>query len=332
MFLLVFLGMPACVLAQEEEPTFPLENFYVKRKKNARAIFKNFRFGLSTGYGNTYFSHSLKDRFAIYQVKGRAPQIFDGVKGPAVRYSNWVNTATMDSTSVLPGSFLVGSDTSKLGFKGRAFNIPLKATIHYEFKRYRIGGGYSYEYMSMGSFYPTAFSDKVGSFKPSSPSGFMNKYFGSLGVSFYRLGYYLFIADVNIGGFKPGNNFNSSLIKKGIYFNLGVTAERELSEYLRLFVRPSYDIKSYTLTLPGSGKTIQHNVNAFYINVGLTYTLPELPRCFHKDCRIQINHAHGNKEYRSLVHPIYKRQNPGYGENNPMLKYKGRNKNKMNPY
>jgi hypothetical protein len=328
----VFLGTPICVLAQQEEPAFPLDHFYVNRKKNARAIFKNFRLGLSTGYGNTYFRHPLKDRFAIYQVNGKAPQIFAGGTGPKVRYTNWVNTATFDSTGVAPGSFMVSSDTSKLGFKGHAFNIPLKATLHYEFKNYRVGGGYSYEYMNIGNFYPTAFSDKVGSFRPTAPSGFMKKYFGSLGVSFYRLGAYLFTADVNIGGFKPGKNFNNSLIKKGIYFNLGVTAERELSEYLRVFVRPSYDIKSYTLTLPGSGKTIQHTMNAFYLNIGLTYTLPELPRCFHKDCRIQINHAHGNKEYRSRVHPIYKKQNPGYGENNPMLKYKGRNKRKMNPY
>jgi hypothetical protein len=331
LFLLVFLGGPLCVLAQEEEPTFPLENFYVKRKKNARAIFKNFRFGLSTGYGKTYFSHVLPDSFAIYQVKGKAPQIYETASGPSVRYSNWVNKAIMDSSAVAPGSFLVASDTSKLGFKGRAFNIPLKATIHYEFNRYRIGGGYSYEYMNLGNFYPTAFSDKVGSFKPSSPGGFMNKYFGSLGVSFYRLDNYLFIADINIGGFKPGKNFDKSLIKKGIYFNLGVTAERELSEYLRLFVRPSYDIKSYTLNLPGGGN-IKHTMNAFYVNVGITYTIPELPRCFHKDCKIQINHAHGNKEYRSRVHPIFKKQNPGYGENNPMIKYKGRNKKKMNPY
>src|SRR5258706_4127344 len=192
--------MPACVLAQEEEPTFPLENFYVKRKKNFRAIFKNFRFGLSTGYGNTYFSHSLKDGFAIYQVKGNAPKIFD-VLAPTVRYSNWVNTAILDSTNVLPGGYLVSSDTAKLGFNGRAFNIPLKATIHYEFKRYRIGGGYSYEYMSMGNFNPNAFSDKVGTLKPSSPSSFMSKYFESRGVSFYRIGNYLFTGDVNIGGF-----------------------------------------------------------------------------------------------------------------------------------
>jgi len=325
---------PECALAQDDsKTTFPLENFYVKRKKNTlRAIFKNFRFGLSTGYGNTFFSHQLNG-FAIYQANGKSPEIFDAKATPTVRYSNWVNKVSADSSALKPGSYLVSSDSVKIGFKGHALNIPLKLTIHYEYKRYRLGGGYAYELMSMGTFHPTAFSDKIGNFKPSGSTGFMKKYFGMLGVSFARIDNYLFTGDLNVGGFKPGSNFESSGIKKGIYVNLGVTAERELSEYLRVFARPSYDVKSYSISLPETGKTIHHSINAFYLNVGISYSIPELPKCFKPDCKIQINHAHGNKEYRSRVHPIYKKQNPGYGENHPtLIKYKGKNKKKMNPY
>jgi hypothetical protein len=169
----------------------------------------------------------------------------------------------------------------------------------------------------------------------------MHKYYGLLGVSFARIDNFLFTADINIGGFQPGGNFNTSLIKHGIYTNFGVTVERELSEYFRVFVRPSFDYKSYILSLPETAhvyngveltKSIHQSMNAFYLNVGVTYTIPELPRCYNKDCEIQINHAHGNKEYRSRVHPVYKKQNPGYGEDRPMIKYKGKNKKKMNPY
>ena len=112
-----------------------------------------------------------------------------------------------------------------------------------------------------------------------------------------------------------------------------MTIERELSEYLRLFVRPSYEIKSYTLSLPEGGQSIEHGMNAFYLNIGVTYSIPDLPKCFIAGCRIQRNHAHGDREYRSRVHPIYKKQNPEYGENHPdLIKYKGKNKKKMNPY
>ena len=327
------LLVPEIASGQEEDkPAFPLENFYVKRQNSPRTIFKNFRLGLSTGYGNTFFSHELKD-LSIDQAPGQQPTIFPTTAGPGIRFTNWVNTASTDNTPTVPGSFQISSSVAKLGFKGNALNIPLKATLHYEYQRYRVGGGYSMEFMSIGKFHPITYGDQIGDFKPSGSTGFMKKYFGLLGVSFYRLNEYLFTADANIGGFKPGKNFDYSLIKKGIYVNIGVTIEREISEYLRAFVRPSFDYKKYTLSLQGSPNTIDHHINAFYLNAGLTYTLPELRKCFHKECRVQINHAHGNKEYRSRVHPIYKKQNPGYGENDPtLIKYKGKNKKKLNPY
>jgi hypothetical protein len=326
---------PAELCAQDEAEgtTFPLENFYAKIKKNPRSILKNVKFSLSTGYGNTFFSHQLQG-FGIYQAKSLPPAIFVAKSSPAVHYSNWVNQVSLDSATVKPGSFLVSSDSAKLGFKGNALNIPIKLTIHYEWGgRYRLGGGYSYELMSIGSMHSISYTDKISNFQPTGSTGWMNKYFGLIGVSFYRLGDYLFTGDAQVGGYKPGNNFNLSLIQKGVYVNAGVTIEREFSEYLRVFVRPSFEIKSYTLNLPEGGHSINHNINAFYLNFGVTYSIPELPKCFIADCKIQMNHAHGDREYRSRVHPIYKRQNPQYGQNHPkLIKYKGKNKRKLNPY
>ena len=113
MLLLVLLGVPIMALAQNDESTtFPLERFYVDRKKNLRSLFKNFRLGVSTGYGNTYFSHNLNG-FAIYQETGKSPQIFKSGAPPTVRFGNWVNSVTTDSTNANPGSYLVSSDSSK---------------------------------------------------------------------------------------------------------------------------------------------------------------------------------------------------------------------------
>lgn len=331
---LVVLLLPAELLAQDEDKgnTFPLESFYAKIKKRPRSIFKNLKFGFSTGYGNTYFSHEL-DGFGIYQVNGDQPKIFVE-SAPTVLYTNWVNQFTPDTSPIKPASFQVLSSTDKIGFKGNALNIPFKGTIHYEFGgRYRIGGGYSYELMSIGALHSISYSDKISDFQPAGSSGWMSKYFGLIGVSFYRLNEYLFTGDAQIGGYNPGGNFNSALIQNGVYINLGVTAERELSEYLRVFVRPSYEIKSYSISIPEGGKSVNHNINGLYVNIGISYSIPELPKCFIADCRIQMNHAHGDREYRSRVHPIYKKQNPQYGENHPkLIKYKGKNKRKMNPY
>jgi hypothetical protein len=325
---------PLVVLGQDEDkPVFPLDNFYAKRKKNPiRSVLKNIRFGASLGYGQTFFNHKL-DGYGIFQRPGYAPRIFVADPTISTRYSNWVNDMVTDTLSIKPGNFLVKSDTAKLGFKGKALNIPLKLTAHYEFERYRIGGGYSWEFMSIGDFNSISYKDQIASFRPQGATGLMKKYFAVIGVSFFRLGDFLFTADANVGGYKLGKNFNYSLIKKGVYANIGVTVEKDFSEYLRVFVRPSFEIKNYSISIPESAKTISHSINAYYVNIGLSYSIPQLPRCYNNNCHVQMNHAHGDREYRSRMHKFWKWQNPNYGQNNPtLLKYKGKNKKKLNPY
>ena len=236
---------------KDDEVTFPLDNFYAKRVKSPfRTILKNFVFSGSVGYGNTFFSHKLEG-FGISQVDGIQPTIFpaDNIN---YRYSNWVNKVDV-ALLAGPDSFIVSSDTTKLGFKGNGLNLPLKLTVHYEFlEKYRLGGGYSYEIMSIGDLHAISYKDRINNLRPSSPSGFMKKYFVLLGVSFYRWNDILFTADANVGGYKPGNNFSKALIKKGIFANVGVTVEKDFSEYLKVFMRPSFELKNYTLSLARS--------------------------------------------------------------------------------
>jgi hypothetical protein len=319
--------------AQDQgKSAIPLDHFYVTPRRGSdifRRVLHNFHFGAYIGYGNTFFKNQLNG-FGIYQSPGNLPELFKGA--PTKRYTNWINNAGIDSSAAV-GNIVANPGTSGLGFKGHALNIPLAGTVHYEFNRYRVGGGYSYELMSIGSLHPTTLTEKIGDMTPSSSTGFVRKYWGMLGVSFYRWNNYLFTGDLQVGSYKLKDNYNAAQVTPSTYINLGVTIERDLSEYLKVYVRPAYEIKSYNLAIPTSGQSIHYNINAMYVNVGFTYSIPELPRCFLDDCHAQINHAHGNKEYRSRMHPIYKKQNPGYGENDPtLIKYKGKNKKKINPY
>lgn len=328
--------LPGIVHAQyenESDASVPLEHFYIKRQGTGwfRKVVSKFTFGLSTGFGSTTFRHELSG-FGIYQNPSGAPQLFE-TTNLASGYSNWFNKVTTSTSSIQPGAFRVSADTTEIGFKSKSFNIPLKATIHVEFDKYRIGGGYSVEMTKMNAFRPISYSDRINSYSADFSSFLLQKYFGMIGGTVYRYNEYLLVVDANIGGYNLGKNFDKSVIKKGVFLNIGVAVEREMSEYFRLFIRPSYEIKSYKLNIPETTHSITHKFNAFYVNFGATYRFPELRRCFLKTCKIQMNHAHGNREYRSRVHPIYKKQNPHYGENHPnLIKYKGRNKYKLNPY
>lgn len=316
---------------REEDASIPLEHFYIKRQKAGalRYLLSKLHFGFSTGYGSTAFKHDLAG-FGILQDAGRQPEIFSG--DTSRRFANWINDVAPSSRTT-PGDFLVRSDTAAIGFRSGTFTIPLKGTVHLEFGRYRIGGGYSFDYTRVGQFKPVSYRSEINPYRISKQGFFMKHYFGMIGAEVYRYYEYLLVVDANIGGYKLGKQFNMGLIQKSLYFNLGVAVEREFSEYFRLFVRPSYELKGYKLSVPESGQQIAHKMNAFFVNVGATYRIPELRRCFIKDCHAQINHAHGNREYRSRRHPFYKKQDPHYGENYPnLIRYKGKNKNKLNPY
>lgn len=316
----------------EKEASIPLDYFFIERHGGSmfRALLSKVNISISTGYGQTFFKHELEG-YGILQMPDSVPKIFNSNQVSA-GYTNWFNKASASTNNPPTGSFLVNSDTATIGFKSRGYNIPLKAMLHVEFDRYRIGGGYSVEYMHIGDFQPISYSSDISSFSPNASSIAMQKYFGMIGGTVYRYYEYALVVDANIGGYSLGKHFDKSIIKKGAFFNIGARLERDFSEYFRLFIRPSFELKSYKLNIPESG-SITHKFNAVYVNVGMTYRLPDLRRCPFKKCRIQINHAHGNREYRSRVHPFYKKQNPHYGENYPtLIKYKGKNKKKLNPY
>lgn len=317
---------------EQSEETIPLDHFYVDRKgpNFIRLLISKINFGMSTGYGQTMFKHELSG-FGIYQPVDAPPLIFNS-SSPSNGYSNWFNNVTPEAIAIDPSNFAV-SDTATIGFKNKSAIIPLRLTAHVEFNRYRLGAGYSFDFIKVKDFEPISFSDKINSFDSPVSSFFLKKYFVLIGASVYRYDKFLITADAHIGGYSLGKKFDKAIIDRGIFFNLGGMVEYEMSEYFRLFIRPSYEIKGYDLNIIEAGKSITHKMNAFNFNVGASYRLPELARCRFKECKTQINHAHGNKEYRSRVHAIYKKQNPHYGENYPnLIKYKGKNKRKLNPY
>ncbi len=317
---------------REGDATIPLEHFYIKRQKSSfRELLSKLYFSFSTGYATTPFRHSL-DGFGIVQQPDSLPRIFNS-SNTAVRYAQWTNDVVSSNGSLTPNPFMVNSDTADIGFRSKTFSIPLKASVHVEFDRYRLGGGFSMDYTRIGEFVPIRYGDNISGYELERGNMFAKHYFAMLGAMVYRYYEYALVVDANIGGYSLGKDFAKDKMRKGVYFNLGARAEREFSEYFRVFVRPSYEIKSYKLTIPETSQTLQHRLDGFFLNVGITYRIPELRRCFLKTCHAQIDHAHGNREYRSRRHPMWKKQNPHYGENYPeLIRYKGKNKRRLNPY
>ena len=329
------MSVPHFASAQKDKDknSIPLDHFYVERQgPGIRKFLSKFTVGLSTGYSSTTFSNKL-DGYGIYQPASGKPIVFNPDQ-PTVGYTNWFNELDTTVLAIDPANFSKTSEEGKIGFRSKSFSIPVKLTVHYEFLKYYRGGiGYSLDFMKVRDFEPVSHTKDIRSLSPAVSGFVMQKYFIMLGGSVYRYDDYLLTIDANIGGYSLGKKFDKDNIRRGVFINLGATIERDMSEYFKLFIRPSYEIKSFKLTSLDGSPDFKNQMNAFYVNIGATYRLPELRKCFHKQCNAQINHAHGNREYRSRMHPIYKKQNPHHGENYPeLLRYKGKNKRKLNPY
>lgn len=306
--------------------------------KRFRVFLSKINLEVSTGLGRTYYTHK-PEGMAVYSgsqgVRLLQPSSYDPNTGNiSGGLDQWFHTATQVGGWTASGTDrVIAIDTTKLKFRSKSTSIPLNAAIFFRIDRFKFGGGFDFEPQLIASFRPTKYENTLNSFKTGPKLVFIRKYYGMLGASIYRYQNFIFSGDVRIGAWNPGRKFNLGLIDKSLFYNIGAAVEWELSEYFMPFVRGSFEFKNYMLSIPESPGTIKHRANQTTINIGVYLRIPELPKCFIKTCRAQMNHQHGDREYRSRVHPIWKKQNPNYGENYPTLfKYKRRNRKKLNAY
>ncbi len=215
----------------------------------------------------------------------------------------------------------VPNDTEALDFNGSGF--PLSGTLNFHADRFRIGAGAGLEFHSIKD-------DQL-----AIDRGFINKksttftkFYGNIGAEVYRYWDYILVPELQIGKLKLGKGFNSDSVSNGLFINLGVSIEKEMSEYFRFIAKPSYEFRNLDVTGASSSR---YKMPAVSLMVGFSIRYPDLPRCPIRACHTQIKHVHFGNEYRGQPLPI--NQYRGYGElNKKLLKYRGRNKRKLNPY
>ncbi len=298
----------------------------------------NFTISGSIGYGATFHKHEIIG-VGLIKNPNQTPLLFDNTLVytdtiPSA-FDDWIgNPNVFQNVPIDSTSFLLGTDSVPVTFRALGTNIPISISIQYNFDRYRIGGGFSFEPYIVGSYRPDVFEDEIGTFKTNFVASNYTRWFIHVGGEVFQTKRYTVVIDAKIGSYKQQKkHFNPDIIKKSIFFNFGARFEYSLSEYIRFFVRPSFEFKNYTLTFPESSFSVLHNLPVFYFNLGLSWRLPDRKKCPIGNCRTQINHRHGSNSYRSRAHPFWKWQDPDYGENyRQLIRYKGKNKRKINPY
>ncbi len=312
---------------------------------------------VTTGYGATFMNHDLdgyyyyqdafnqfispvtseqlpEDNFSGYENWLNDPNFIEGVvlrdpfQVPYDRLQDPVNNPLLQSQQ-----FFLSTDTAELGYKGVFSSIPILISAHYNYEKFRVGFGWSYQQQFTTRLKPTNFKEQVRAYEPDFKSTGYSRIFGILGYEFYEFWWHSFVAELQIGSMSYGNAF--PLNDPGLFFSVGISIEQNLSEYFRVIVKPSYDIKNYVLPIP-DGPSITHNHNTFFIQAGISINIPDIPRSPMKSDHVQLKHviaAPNGTLMEVRGQPIWKRQNPKVGENHRKLwRYKLKNRRKMHPY
>lgn len=340
------------VLIQSNSPAQPWVHQNLSKSElkynPLRVFFNKFTWGLQTGYGRTFYSQDLAEvdvlqydgNVYIGQFIERGSTVFGNTMFSPLPHINdattnyFVPRAPINNpifNPILGDGIMVRAGEHAMRYRTIGHGIPLTATLHFRLTTFRIGGGYGLERQYFTDLIPK--NNEFGFSEVANPTQNANihRYFFLFGYEIQKLRRWKLVTDMQVGMIRYRANFETPLITRSIFLNPGLSIERTFSEYFTVFLRPSFDYKSYQMQFPELGFELPTRQNALYLNVGVYYNFPEIPRCFMKSCKTQLKHVHKGKEWRGQ--PIWKVQNPHIGENNPeMFRNKGRNKRKINAY
>ncbi|PIB35256.1 hypothetical protein BFP72_07525 [Reichenbachiella sp. 5M10] len=342
---------------QAQEYEYSEEDIY---RSPVRAILNKFSFTVSTGYNAVSYKHDLSGFYLIQSPTQQLIAVDDdqplGLDYPA--YSNWLNNPQLEEPILLENpydvpypslddpvlnpnlvlnTFAYNGDSLDLGFKRTSWAIPLNLRIRYNYQNLRVGVGISLLYHKVNSLKPTVDGLGIRNYEPDFSSVFQFKYYGMVGYKFLDFWDYSFAGELEFGKTNLGSKFNKAYIDQGMYFNLGLSVEKNLSEYFRIIVKPSYDFRSFNMSIPGSTGGIKNANPSFNLNFGVSITIPEIPRSPMKSDHVQLKHVIVDPQTGRYIEvrgqPIWKVQNPKVGQNHRKLeRYKFKNRRKMNPY
>lgn len=290
-----------------------------------RAFLNKFSVNLSSGYGRTFYRHDFTDFAYIRNEQGSfLINAEDAVEGSTVSgLSNWFSDVeTQDNISLSDEYALVPYDSIDGPLKSGGYSIPVNLLIYFNLYRLRIGGGGSLAFHQANYPEPDGFLSADPS--PEAFNTTIRRWFFLLGYSVYEYYDNALGVDIRGGQYYPGNGFNQDIIQTAPFINVGITLEKVFSEYFRVYLRPSYEIKSFNLNLPESAaqSNLQINNHALTLTLGVSINYPDLPRSPIPNDKTQMKHvvtdSQGN---RMLVRgqPFWKKQDPKIGELYPEL-------------
>ncbi|WPP50932.1 hypothetical protein [Catalinimonas niigatensis] len=298
-----------------------------------RAFLNKFSVNLSSGYARTFYRQEFTDFAYLRNQQGSfLINADDAIEGTTISgLNNWFSGVGTTNEIALNGEYkMIRFDSTDSPLRSSGYGVPINLAIYFNIFRLRLGGGASMEFLTANVTEPEDFLSPYSD--PEQIKSRMTRYYFLMGYSIYEYYDLAFGIDIRAGKVNRGSGFDDTYIQSNPYFNIGVTFEKVYSEYFRVYLRPSYEFKSFEVSLPETAAqpSLTVNDNVFQLTLGLSINYPDLPRSPIPNDKTQMKHyVSDSKGNRMLVRgqPFWKKQDPKIGELYPELKKSKRKRN-----
>lgn len=339
-------GVDSFVIEEAPDPARLKKQAERKLVNPIRKTINRFNFNIEKSFGYFSYKNPLTDVSAIRNPRGDLLYIVplgeeQGTTTPINAFGNWFNDlAPISIERIDDDSDIVRADTVDLTYKNTGRINPVTLRFSLSFKKFdkghfertkekiytdddllRIGGGISFGALKFRDSFSTQDADpRLRNFTLPETKLSTTRIFGSLSYNMYTLGDYSIHADVLGGVWKiKASQANNELISYDPFFNIGFMFQRKFSKYFKVYIRPSFEMRSYTLA--NDQISTQHKYSVFSIDLGVLLKYPIYPRNKYKADQVQLEHIFEGKMYRGR--PFYMKQNPRYGQNRIRRKPRG---------
>lgn len=302
-----------------------------------RKFLNGFNFHIEKSFGYFTYKSELSDVSLIRDPTNQqlylVPLGEEASSTPPINaFSNWFNDLTpLEINRIDDDSQILRTDTATVTYTNWGRTNPWNFRLDYSFKKvdkahqektgekryleedlFRIGVGISFgSFKFKQSVHQQDIDPILRSYPLTQTKISSTRMFGSASYNVYSLGEMDIFADVYGGVWKSKtSDINADLVTYDPFFNIGVMFQTTWSKYFKGYIRPSFEMRSYTLA--NELVTVKHNFSVFSIDLGLILKYPTYPRNKYKADMVQMEHVFNGKIYRGR--PFYKKQNPRTGQ------------------
>jgi len=301
-----------------------------------RQFLNNFNLQLEKGYGFFLYDNELTDVSVVRNPRG--DQLFivplgeEASSGDIHAYSNWFNDLTpLDVFRIDDDAQVVRTDKAAFVYENNGRINPWTLRLSFSLKKVdklklkttgdrvmsddeflRVGLGISAGSLKFrNSVNYQEVDGRIGNFTLPQTEISTTKIFGSLTYNAYTYMDFSLLVDAAGGIWKSKkSDINQDLVTYDPFFNIGLIMEKKVSKYFKLYIRPSFEMRSYSLS--NDFITTNHAFNVFSIDIGALIKYPTYPRNRHGANRVQMEHVFNGRIYRGRS--IFQPQNPRTGQ------------------